>query len=289
MRACRRPWCTTLALLVLASGCAGGVDRAMARVRTSVSPDAPSVESTPLPPRSQRVSLRQTGVNAFDVECLNFEAVAVAQRDPLWCWAASAEMVSRYSGTPRKQEEIVVRVSRQNLKYPWSSDGANEREIWLALAPEMEGAVERWHEQIANAHKNKKKITIKPHNQRNPAESRPTTEDDVVEELSSGRPVLVGLSSGRWGGGHVVVAYAVNYSRRYPQGPAQYQDRNQLRPFSSQYRLNSLRVIDPMPDADGNQQVELDAAVLRDHVAFYLDRDTAARRLRGMMNGLVVR
>lgn len=266
------------ALAYLTSGCEDYVARGLLRIQR----EPPTTECTPLPLRSKRVRLLQTGVNLFDVELRNFEAVIVQQKEPLWCWAASAEMISRYIGSPRRQEDIVAHVDSQGLGYFWDR-GANESQIQLALAPEMEGEIvsKRARDLAAMQGRKNAKIVFKG------SHSHTTNGDDVVEDLSSGTPVLVGLAGGRWGGGHVVVAYGVNYSRRDPRGQAQYQVRRPGLAIWSQFRLNSMKVIDPMPDGT-DQRVELSAEELDTSVKFFLDHEAAVENLRRMLDAVVV-
>ncbi|MEM9166168.1 MAG: hypothetical protein AAGB48_04005 [Planctomycetota bacterium] len=72
----------------------------------------------------------------------DFELSQAMQRDSLWCWAAAAEMVHRYTGSfgsaGTSQEAIVQRIKGVDADGRLKNEAAERREIMMALVPEYE-------------------------------------------------------------------------------------------------------------------------------------------------------
>jgi hypothetical protein len=275
-------------------------------------PAAPAVDCTPLPVKSLRCTVTSIGTNQFDVSCDKINGVVVKQREQTWCWAACVEMLSRYRGIPADQAEIVERIKKQAPSDD-QDQSASQVEIWLAMNPEMQNE----YDQRAAAWNKPGQISIGIHsimNSKNVATlAEAVSPDVVIEELSSGNPVLLGLRGDQWGAGHIVLAYGATYSRLDPNEPAIYRRVGVVpRPASNSntlqlsglfigarpapqddllphYTILSFSIVDPEPDIDPlTQQSKSQYSVLQEsdlpgHLDFYIGRTEAAAKLKAYM------
>ncbi len=72
------------------------------------------------------------------VQLQNFASVKTSQRQEVWCWAACAEMILSYDGTPTAQEEIAARIHGHGEDGSPKVAAATRYEIYKALSPGTE-------------------------------------------------------------------------------------------------------------------------------------------------------
>jgi hypothetical protein len=296
-----------------ADDAAGAPDDGPVPAGFSEQPPAPQVECKSLPIHSFRSKLTNVDTNQFKVTCKGINAVAVKQREDTWCWAACAEMLDHYRGIKADQAQIVERI-KDEAPSDDKNQTANQMEIWLAMNPEMLGEYNRrrnaWHKpnQIdLGIHFNLNLKTLFSMTEK-------VSSDMIVEELSTGNPLLLGMRGGvKWGQGHIVLVSGATYSRLDPSDPPKYRyvgvapprspNRNTLT-FNDlfqglvnkaqgnddpHYSILSMDIIDPQPDKDphtgeyASQFSTLTDADLVDHVDFFIGRTAAAKKLKAYM------
>jgi hypothetical protein len=275
-------------------------------------PTPPSVDCTPLPVKGFRSIVTVQGTNQFDVSCNKIEAVAVKQREQTWCWAACAEMLDRYRGIVVDQAVIVQRI-KDEAPSADKDQTANQMQIWLAMNPEMQAE----YDQRRKAWQKPGQIDLGIHvnaNLKNLFQmSTKVSPDVIVEELSAGNPILLGMRGDQWGEGHIVVAYGAVYSRLDPDELPKYRyvgiaplpgsnsntlqwndlingavslARGDSRPH---YSIASIDIIDPQPDKDPftnqdkSQFSTLNDSDLEGHLDFFIGRTEAAAKLKAYM------
>jgi hypothetical protein len=96
--------------------------------------DGPNAVPSPAEDRARKVETRASG-GRTTVVLRGFESVEVAQEEPVWCWAACAEMILRYGGVEASQEEIAARI------HGYEGDAvkvaaASRYEVYRALCPD---------------------------------------------------------------------------------------------------------------------------------------------------------
>ncbi len=278
----------------------------------SAQPPAPETDCKPLPLRSFRSQLTKVDTNQFEVHCKNIQAVAVKQKEDFWCWAACAEMLDRYRGIRADQTEIVERIKNQTPSDDKSQSGS-QVEIWLAMNPEMQ---REWDQRQIAWHK-PNQIDLGIHfniNLKNLfALSEKVSSDQIVEELSAGNPILMGLRGGQWGDGHIVLVYGATYSRLDPTEKPAYRYvgvpiPRQANPNTIQlpdlfkaltkpagddnsphYSIASMQIVDPQTGTDPltglpNPQLStLTDDKLVGFVDFFIGRTAAAEKLKEYM------
>ncbi|MBK6940353.1 MAG: hypothetical protein IPH13_09130 [Planctomycetes bacterium] len=148
------------------------------------SPNSSDDDAEPIA-TSGRGCCEKLSPNHFRVYCEGFEAYRVKQLNPDWCWAACVEMLQRYEGVETSQEQIVL--SRKN-----GDDDARGTEGDMVLA---------LHPDLAEEFRNQNRITL---------DAFPAVSIDLVEELSRGHPVIMGLKTEF--GDHTCVVHAAEYS-----------------------------------------------------------------------------
>ena len=242
-----------------------------------------AVETTPLPVKSQRANLAKLGPNEFQVQCTNIQAVAAEQAGTNWCWAACAQMILRYNGTNITQEEIVKQIAKEAGQCR-DSEQADEFEIWLAMNPDMQEEMDRriaaWYDpNKPNTTEVRMNINASNAGDLLGATSNPSS-DVLVQDISSGNPVVVGFHGGAWGGGHVVLAYGVNYSRLKTEGDVKYRDLTSvLYRFTHRFKINKIMIVDPQPLPGQSQYLEVASEDFSAHHDFLLGKDDARKQL----------
>lgn len=128
---------------------------------------------------------------------MNF--VAASQRNSQWCWAASIQMVLNYYGVNISQEQIVART--------YGSDPYGNLPNWPGSFEAITANLNNW--------------SVDNHGQRYQVMATlnwgAPTPRVLLQELSQGRPVIVGYRSGP-NSGHAVVITAASFTPS-PNGP----------------------------------------------------------------------
>jgi hypothetical protein len=277
--------------------------------RTPSTVRLPDVPTSPLPVRGNRSTITTLANNRFEVCCDHIEAVAVKQHASTWCWAACAEMLDHYRGVDMTQEQIVARIKHPQ---PGVNDQtANQVQIWFAMNPELLPEYDRrqaaWAQRAANGEQVGLNLNLKDLIKMTGNASC----DELVEELSAGNPVLMGLKDGKWGTGHIVLVYGVTYARLITAGDAVYHyvgvtpapqsradantidvgalvigafDRAQTDSVTgADYAILSVKIIDPEPDYGDSQFAILADADLQPYVDFYLGKTRSYGNLKSFM------
>jgi hypothetical protein len=268
--------------MIFTTGCAttdSGATKATDAAATTL---PPPVDATPLPLKSDRAKLTKLGTNDFDVRCDGVREFAVVQRGDRWCWAACAQMILNYNGVHITQEKIVRKMEKSPEADP---KDAGLFEIWLAMNPELIQEMNRrqaaWQENNTteiNAHVNASNMGNVINSMTDPST------DALVQEISSGNPVVVGLHGGQWGGGHVVLAYGVEYSRSRTKGDAEYKDMTMIfYRFQHRFQVRKILIIDPQPLEGQSQFVELNADDLKLYKDFTVGKADAKKQLEDYM------
>jgi hypothetical protein len=244
----------------------------------------PAGEAVPLSLGSSRAKLECLGTNTFSVKCTQVEAVAVKQREPTWCWAACAEMLLRYNGAQVTQEQIADHIGKRT-KAGEDPKTAGQVEIWCAMNPDL---MEEYHRR-ERAWNKPNTITLNLGlnlsnlNDVNESTSGSST-DTIVQEISSGNPVILGLKGTNWGSGHVVLVYGVEYSRLKTK--AESASRRLASIFSNPtpvFAIHKLYIIDPQPDEGQSQLCEVSSDDLKAHRTFNIGKADAREHLMAYM------
>jgi hypothetical protein len=253
----------------------------------AAAPSIPVTETTPLSVTSDRAIIERLGPNKFSVKCTQVEAVAVKQREPTWCWAACAEMLLRYGGARVTQEEIADRIGKRT-KEGEDPKTANQVEIWRAMNPDL---MEEYHRREHAWDKTGKPNTYTIHIGLNLSKlgdvlnssAAPST-DAIVQELSSGNPVVLGLKGTNWGAGHVVLGYGVEYSCLKTNANTKSHKLRTIFPGPSRdFVVNKLFIIDPQPDEGQSQLAEVSKDDLKAHMTFDVGKSAAREHLMAYM------
>lgn len=128
---------------------------------------------------------------------MNF--VAAAQRNSQWCWAASIQMVLNYYGVSISQEQIVTRT--------YGTDPYGNLPNWTGSFQAITANLNNWN--VDNIGRSYSVMASLNWGAPTPAV--------LLQELSQGRPVIVGYSSGQ-NSGHAIVITAASYTQS-PNGP----------------------------------------------------------------------
>ena len=128
-----------------------------------------------------------------------FEFVAAAQQNSQWCWAASIQMVLNYHGINIAQPQIVART--------YGTDPYGNLPNWAGSFQAITANLNNWS--IDNSGR--------PYVVQAILAPGPPIPAVLLQELSEGRPVIIGYRSGP-NSGHAVVVTAASYFMS-PQGP----------------------------------------------------------------------
>lgn len=152
--------------------------------------------------------------------------VAVKQEEPVWCWAACAEMILRFHGIETKQSEIAKRIDGVDSEGVLKVEAASRFEILCALNPDMPrgefealwSGVEQsvldsdaWLEEKWN-----RTVTFDRSRAVNAAFDKLAPRDSpIVEDLLAGHPAVVGLRESEDApSGHAYVLFGAKYAPR---------------------------------------------------------------------------
>lgn len=128
---------------------------------------------------------------------MNF--VAAAQNNSQWCWAASIQMVLNYYGVNISQEQIVART--------YGMDPYGNLPNWAGSFQAVTSNLNNWNDDNFG----------RQYSVRASLNWGAPTPAILLQELSQGRPVIVGYKSGP-NSGHAVVITAASYTQS-PNGP----------------------------------------------------------------------
>lgn len=190
---------------------------------------------------SDRARVKVRGPNRFDLELVDAEKAQAVQEGPEWCWAACALMVNRFSG--RKGEKVLD--SQEDLARYFRGDAtsqaANLATIMRAITPDLDQA---WQDAMP--------LEILP--------ERIITQDLLVEDLSRGEMVVVGLDDGS--GPHACVALGVVYGKSLLSGQKgvveaswlteewkTYLRRTDKMAENFEFQIECVKIFDPYPGA----------------------------------------
>ncbi|MDM7859435.1 C39 family peptidase [Alteromonas sp. ASW11-36] len=155
----------------------------------------------------QYVGIPSTQMNYF----------AAAQNNSQWCWAAAIQMVLNYYGVSISQEQIVART--------YGVDPYGNLPNWAGSFQAITANLNNWNvDNLGNQYQVMASLNW----------GAPTPAV-LLQELSQGRPVIVGYSTGP-NTGHAVVITAASYTMS-PSGPI----------------IQSVVVRDPWPSAQNIQ------------------------------------
>jgi len=148
----------------------------------------------PYPPRSRVQQPQYVGIPSAQMSFF-----AASQRNSQWCWAASIQMVLNYYGVSISQEQIVART--------YGTDPFGRLPNWSGSFQAITANLNNWN--IDNRGR--------PYTVMASLRSGAPTPAILLQELSQGRPVIVGYRSGP-NSGHAVVITAASYIQS-PMGP----------------------------------------------------------------------
>lgn len=138
--------------------------------------------------------LAKHGDNDFEVRLPRFDGVKTTQRRGDWCWAACSQMLLAYDGIDADQQKIVAKFGDPTAQ----EQSEPETIIMLALNPDVS---ERFQKTLGS--------TVAP-----VLGLTAVNADDVARELSSGRPLIIGLADPKAPDyGHAVVLVGVRYAK----------------------------------------------------------------------------
>lgn len=235
-------------------------------------------------------------------ECPNFKDVSVKQQTPVWCWAASAEMVHKYYGnndiTQDKLAADITNVAKGDEK---KARAAGLQEIMLALNPDYREKIAKHGGEVllsGNAEFDAIDFAI--------GQTAPwsATSDDLVDAVSTQNPAIVGLRGANTTMGHAVVVYATSYvpvktdegakaaNNIFGEmikglGESQGVRRDQTEALGvgkgpAKYKLHEIEYIDPM---DG-KRYKLNAEGFKNRVDFIVTKERSREILDRQMNAV---
>lgn len=235
-------------------------------------------------------------------ECPDFKNVVVKQATPVWCWAASAEMVHKYYGNTAITQEVlaeqITNVSKGDEK---KARAAGLQEIMVALNPDYR---ERMAKQPAD-------LLLKGNSQFDVVDFAigqmapwSASSDDLIDAVSTRNPAIVGLRGAGTNMGHAVVVYATSYvpmkqdegknaaNKFFGEiiksvGEDQGIRRDQAEAMGvgkgpAKYRLHEIEYVDPM---DG-KKYKLNAEGFRNRVDFIVTKDRSREILDRQLNAV---
>lgn len=213
----------------------------------------------PVPTRG-RGKVTKLGPNLFRAECDRFAALQAEQRHDDWCWAACAQMIRQYQGERVTQEQIAQRIRGAGDRQTATVD-----EIMLALNPDM---TRDWAKLLNN-----RKITITPaHWLGAELRKQAITTDSIVQEISQGSPLVIGMTQPGGARGHACVAYGVTYSRNDTGVTNLFRSAggSVLDVLIARYDVQQVDLVDPWPDGGGRKTI--DASVVNGGLDFMISK-----------------
>jgi hypothetical protein len=235
-------------------------------------------------------------------ECPNFKDVTVKQATPVWCWAASAEMVHKYYGnndiTQEKLAEQITNVSKGDEK---KARAAGLQEIMIALNPDYRERMAKHGGEVLLTGKAEFDAIDFAIGQMAPWSA---TSDDLIDAVSTQNPAIVGLRGANTTMGHAVVVYATSYvpvkqnegsnfaSKLFGEVAKTVGEENGVRRDQTEamgvgkgpakYKLHEIEYVDPM---DG-KRYKLNAEGFKNRVDFIVTKERSREILDRQLNAV---
>jgi len=121
----------------------------------------------------------------FDVELYNFSGFKQLQAKPMWCWAASVQMLLNYNCVVKSQEQVVELIKDSIIAESATAEEVMKVQGWRLSPKDPKSG---WHAQCEY-------------------ESDPMDDIQTIGMLDMGRMLLIALKSG-----HIVVGWKAHYS-----------------------------------------------------------------------------
>jgi hypothetical protein len=191
-------------------------------------------------------------------------------------------MIFRYYGLEVSQETIINTMNQSSEAH---LEDAGMFEVWLAMNPDLAQEMERRKAAWDKTGTKEIVVGLNASDLGNVIRSMTNpSSDGIVQEISSGNPVVIGLHGGQWGNGHIVLAYEVDYSRLNPKGEIDYQDLSMIYyRFRHRFKVNKVKVIDPSPLIGQSQYIEIGAGELGTCQDFSVGKTDARKQLEAYM------
>ena len=156
-------------------------------------------------------------MNSDAGERIGADVAAVKQQTPVWCWAASAEMVHKYydPSSAITQEQLARDITSASGNDPKKAKAAGLQEIMVALNPDF------GKERVQRG------ASMMESRVRSGSTAAPTfdavdfalgqtapwsaSSDDLIDAVAGRNPAIVGLRGAGEQMGHAVVVYATSY------------------------------------------------------------------------------
>lgn len=223
--------------------------------------------------------------NRFQVSLEGFQAVAVVQEEPVWCWAASAEMIHAFHGQQMTQEQIVERIKSRSAGEPRAVEAAGRNEIMLALNPDMAEAYDPSHRaglivgSVAEGRYEEEHALAYAASQ---IERRQVNTDQIIDALSRGEPVVIGLNNPGSRTGHACVLFAAEYGRLQQRALGSIMGAIPLVGHPHLYALHRVWYVDPWT----GKTASLEADAFAQRIGFIMTAPMARESLEREMKAL---
>ena len=225
----------------------------------------------------------QQSLKTQTAECRNFTKVATTQHDPMWCWAACAEMIHTYYGRKITQEEIVAQImSATSAEDGNSQAAATNRQILLALHPDYQQEKARYTARLKQRGVNASLTIDAEQYISSQLEPYTVNTDAAIDSLRRRQPLIAALRDDRTSTlGHAYVMYGATYVERPPDARRDlnrelqgwFKDAASVVPY--RYGLVSVELIDPYT----GESVTMDAETFGARMDFMISRESARRAL----------
>lgn len=243
-------------------------------------------------------------------ECPNFKQATVKQATPVWCWAASAEMVHKYydPNTTITQETLAKEITNVSGEDPKKAKAAGLQQIMIALNPDYRSRVSERSGQMLESRARSGSTALPTFDAVDFAigQTAPwsSTSDDLIDAVIGHNPAIVGLRGEGQSMGHAVVIYAASYepvrtdegkqfmSGLFNAAAKEAGNRNGIRDDQvdaagiakapAKFRLAEVEYVDPM---DG-KRYKLNAEGFKHRVDFIMTKDKAREILDRQMNAV---
>jgi hypothetical protein len=242
---------------------------------------------------SGKGTVERLASNRFRTRCADFEGAAVQQQEPVWCWAACAEMILRYKGAtfdgkPVDQAEIAARIQgRAPDGSPKAINAAGHREIMLALNPDVKDRYDELPSRVVRSFVTGGSVSFDGGSLIDSFTDRwSVNTDDLVRDVSRGEPVVMGLSKAPNANfGHVVVVYGVTYAVEPESALARSLNQAILGNQPEEYGIVEIEAIDPW----NGKPFTLTAEAMQADVEFMISQKRARSVLDKEMTAIQAR
>lgn len=184
-----------------------------------------STLSNELPPHAECVEVTKEN-GKINCHLREFPQLAVQQEQPVWCWAACAQMILKFNGVETTQEEVAKRIQGVEPGGEVKVEMASRYEILCALNPdhprsEFEAVWAGLKREIADMDSllsGSLRVDLSPSEATSIALDRLAPEQSpAVAELLDGQPAVVGMRESKESReGHAYVLYGADFEVRNP-------------------------------------------------------------------------